>query len=102
VVTLSKKWQTAAPLASRGELQRPGVDKTSPQMFRMRWRSVLGGSRAGEEGGWGESFRWPLWTGWRENKGRGPGLVRHVEWKGRRRWGGVGGPAGGRNWSDGR
>jgi hypothetical protein len=84
VAALSEQWRTPVPLASPGELWCPGVDKTSPRTFRRRRRSVLGGFRAGEEGGVGKALGGSFGpTGERTRRGEA-GLVRHTEAKGRR------------------
>jgi hypothetical protein len=65
--------------------------------FRRTWRSVLGGSRAGEEGGVGKALSGSFGPGGEREQGKGgPGLVHHTEGKGRR-----GGPAASRTKEEG-
>jgi hypothetical protein len=84
VAALTEQWQMVAPLASLGELRRPGVDKTSSRMFRRRRHSVLGGSHAGEEGGVGKALGGSFGPGRERARGGGPDLVCHAERRGRR------------------
>jgi hypothetical protein len=96
LAALTVQWRTAAPLASPGEIRHPGVDKTSPRMFRRRaqflvapmWvKKVEGGEcsvapldRAMREQGEGV----PAWCATQRGKGRGSGgMARAQAW-----WGG--------------